>query len=661
MISFESVSLKYPSLDLKDVVFSIGLGLSYFSGPSGCGKSTIFRLIIGERKPDRGRVYIDGNGPSEKNLSNGILSYYPAKTFLDKKRSLQQEVDRARKQGIEFCDYDRLVSSFHFETLKNQKTGKLSGGNATIACLIYILSRPASYYLLDEPFGALDREARATLKAILFEKAKSSGILLIDHAKAVKEEEADFIYDVKSQKVVKDSEEKREPDAYVQGRTKVFAGATVRFSLSSFLRSKVSWLTVFFVILISACFSLSWIARPFNLFERNDFYRSSTPYQNLVSSYNPLAERDLETVRVLGLYRLDFLTQLDGERMIFLLGTAKQKEGAISYRSPEDQPLDFTFGGEPVPMENDPFIWSLPSTWYDKFLNDSIVMFVSLADFEEYLKNGFFNRLFWRGSQVGAPYSYEADLDRDFQYDPESYSYSFLEGEGQLGLSGFPAGFQTDFGKTTLDKSDDSEMNIYLSMDVYKKRLSSVWVEPHPESPQRYYDIYSKDKYDAFKGAEVMLISPLTYYGPRAEAIVWSYSLLSFGLFFALFFLAFLFVVRKKTKMRERANLYRGMSPKLCFLSSLLVVSFEVLLSFALLGAILSSVVIFANNFYYWSDFSNRLTATGRLIDGTLFASSVSSLSLFDGDVLAYLFAALFGILYLGASSLFLWRRWMKK
>ena len=45
---------------LTDISLSVAAGeFASIIGPSGAGKSTIFKLLIGEQKPDRGQILFD--------------------------------------------------------------------------------------------------------------------------------------------------------------------------------------------------------------------------------------------------------------------------------------------------------------------------------------------------------------------------------------------------------------------------------------------------------------------------------------------------------------------------------------------------------------------------------------------------------------------------
>src|SRR6185436_20189223 len=67
MIKFDSVTKTYDkSIALKDITLEIHKG-EFISlvGQSGAGKSTLMSLIIGEERPDKGKIFIDDIDISE--------------------------------------------------------------------------------------------------------------------------------------------------------------------------------------------------------------------------------------------------------------------------------------------------------------------------------------------------------------------------------------------------------------------------------------------------------------------------------------------------------------------------------------------------------------------------------------------------------------------
>jgi energy-dependent translational throttle protein EttA len=128
-------------------------------GPNGAGKTTMFRMIVGEEKPDDGTLTV---GSTVK------LAY------VDQSRD---ELDAAKTVYEEITDgVDRIVvgnrelhgrayvSSFGFKGSDQQKlVGNLSGGERNRVQLAKVLKSGGNVLLLDEPTNDLDVD---TLRAL---------------------------------------------------------------------------------------------------------------------------------------------------------------------------------------------------------------------------------------------------------------------------------------------------------------------------------------------------------------------------------------------------------------------------------------------------------------------------------------------------------------
>src|SRR5215472_8828704 len=89
IIRFDGVDVEYPDGRSTRRVLS-GINLEIESGEfvsivgqTGCGKSTLLRLILGEQKPTRGRVFVNGR---ERSQPDRLCGYVPQKyaLFFDK-------------------------------------------------------------------------------------------------------------------------------------------------------------------------------------------------------------------------------------------------------------------------------------------------------------------------------------------------------------------------------------------------------------------------------------------------------------------------------------------------------------------------------------------------------------------------------------------------
>jgi ABC-type nitrate/sulfonate/bicarbonate transport system ATPase subunit len=157
---------------LSPVSFALGSG-SFVSviGPSGCGKSTLFNVIAGLQKPSGGTVLIDGE---EATGTIGRVGYMMQKDLLLPWRTVIDNIilgmelkgvsrERARATARPF------LARYGLGEFEGAYPNQLSGGMRQRAGLMRTLLLDSDIVLLDEPFGALDAQTKATMQEWLLQ------------------------------------------------------------------------------------------------------------------------------------------------------------------------------------------------------------------------------------------------------------------------------------------------------------------------------------------------------------------------------------------------------------------------------------------------------------------------------------------------------------
>lgn len=127
-------------------------------GVSGGGKTTLFNLISGLKKPDQGRIILDGEEVTGK---PGKVSYMLQKDLMLPYRTMEDNValpllvkgmnkKEAREKAASYFE------QFGLSGTEKMYPAQLSGGMKQRAALLrtYLFSEKVA--LLDEPFSALD-------------------------------------------------------------------------------------------------------------------------------------------------------------------------------------------------------------------------------------------------------------------------------------------------------------------------------------------------------------------------------------------------------------------------------------------------------------------------------------------------------------------------
>jgi NitT/TauT family transport system ATP-binding protein len=148
-------------------------------GPSGCGKTTFLRILLGQERPTRGTVLMDGVPlPSEPGPDRGVVyqrySVFPHLTALQNVM-LGPEFRAARAMGRVWGAARRrladeaaaLLTEVGLAGAEAKYPAQLSGGMQQRLALAQTLMMRPKLLLLDEPFGALDPGIRAEIHALM--------------------------------------------------------------------------------------------------------------------------------------------------------------------------------------------------------------------------------------------------------------------------------------------------------------------------------------------------------------------------------------------------------------------------------------------------------------------------------------------------------------
>jgi ATP-binding cassette ChvD family protein len=151
---------------MHDLSFSLPrAGIVGVIGPNGVGKTTLFRMIIGEEKPDGGELNV---GQTVK------ISYVDqSRGGIDPNKNVWEVVS----DGLDFIKVANFempsrayIASFGFKGPDQQKkAGVLSGGERNRLNLALTLKMGGNMLLLDEPTNDLDVETLQSLEDALLE------------------------------------------------------------------------------------------------------------------------------------------------------------------------------------------------------------------------------------------------------------------------------------------------------------------------------------------------------------------------------------------------------------------------------------------------------------------------------------------------------------
>ena len=127
-------------------------GIVGIIGPNGAGKTTIFKMIMGEEKPDKGTFEV-GDTAKIAYVDQSHTNIDPEKTIWQNFSDEQELIMMGGRQ----VNSRAYLSRFNFSgSEQNKKVSKLSGGERNRLHLAMTLKEEGNVLLLDEPTNDLD-------------------------------------------------------------------------------------------------------------------------------------------------------------------------------------------------------------------------------------------------------------------------------------------------------------------------------------------------------------------------------------------------------------------------------------------------------------------------------------------------------------------------
>ncbi|ABR55508.1 ABC transporter related [Methanococcus vannielii SB] len=163
------------NLDIKDNDYFVILGLS------GSGKTTILEMIAGYKKPDSGKILLDGEDITNKPLHERKIVLCNGKYLfphLSVRKNIEYGIKNLKKSERD-VKVNKISNLLNISHLLDKNPKKISSGEQQRVALGMALIMEPKIILLDEPLSSLDRLIHEKLLYDLKEIHTSSSVTFI--------------------------------------------------------------------------------------------------------------------------------------------------------------------------------------------------------------------------------------------------------------------------------------------------------------------------------------------------------------------------------------------------------------------------------------------------------------------------------------------------
>ena len=190
--TLRGVSKKYGGTTaLRPTDLELRTGVTGLLGPNGAGKSTLLRLLATAQQPTTGTIIVSGHqvtgAMAERTAARRLLGYLPQEVglprrstafdFLDYVAVLKEWTDTPTRHR----EVMRVLDLVDLGTSARKRVSALSGGQRRRLAIAQAFMGSPVLVVLDEPTTGLDPEQRASLRGLLSEQGRTSGVLLATH------------------------------------------------------------------------------------------------------------------------------------------------------------------------------------------------------------------------------------------------------------------------------------------------------------------------------------------------------------------------------------------------------------------------------------------------------------------------------------------------
>jgi ABC-type sugar transport system ATPase subunit len=189
MLEVHALSVRAGDFLLSDVSLKVQQSSCHvILGPTGSGKTLLLESVIGLRKPDTGKVLVNGEEITYLPIEKRKLSYVPQDLALFPHMTVRENIlypIRIRGSGREAENgmVRELIDSLGIGYIMDRRIRNLSGGERQRTALARAVVSGCKHLVLDEPLSALHESLKRELWYLLkdLQKRYNLAILMVTH------------------------------------------------------------------------------------------------------------------------------------------------------------------------------------------------------------------------------------------------------------------------------------------------------------------------------------------------------------------------------------------------------------------------------------------------------------------------------------------------
>lgn len=184
-------NLTYSYNDIENVISNLTIDIKQgekimISGKSGIGKSTLLKIIMKYLSDFSGEIKVNNKNILGYNFNN----YRKGISYISQKESLFRDtihnnlyssnIDKINSV-INVCELDEFFSKNNLDTIIDENTFNISGGEKQRLVLMRALLKEFNILIIDEGFSEVDTNTEKKILEKVFEMCKQKTIIVVSH------------------------------------------------------------------------------------------------------------------------------------------------------------------------------------------------------------------------------------------------------------------------------------------------------------------------------------------------------------------------------------------------------------------------------------------------------------------------------------------------